>query len=155
MGEWEGYLNTEEPQFQLLEDLIPSLMKSRETKSSYININLVIAWTLEKIRSVRYHVNSLRAARCRNLFSNLNKKSKNQISFLEHVYLSPGQYNCRERAPISFCPPCPFFWREFCLRGLGSHDHFKTVLIFLRRRRVLYKDIKIYKFKYIHFSFTI
>lgn len=38
--------------FQLLGDLIPSLMKWRETKSSYININLVFAWTLEKILAI-------------------------------------------------------------------------------------------------------
>lgn len=64
---------------QLLGDLIPSLMKWRETKSSYININLVFAWTLEKILAVMYHINSLRAARCSNSFLILNFSKKSNI----------------------------------------------------------------------------
>lgn len=53
LAEWEGYLNLEGLRFQLLGDLIPSLMimKLWETKSSYININLLIAWTREQIWS--------------------------------------------------------------------------------------------------------
>lgn len=74
--------------FQLLGDLIPSLMKWRETKSSYININLVFAWTLEKI--LAYHINSLRAARCSNSFLILTNVPKNQISFLERIFLTPS-----------------------------------------------------------------
>lgn len=76
--------------FQLLGDLIPSLMKWRETKSSYININLVFAWTLEKILAVTYHINSLRAARCSNSFLILTNFPKNQISFLERIFLTPS-----------------------------------------------------------------
>lgn len=62
----------------------------RETKSSYININLVFAWTLEKILAVTYHINSLRAARCSNSFLILTNFPKNQISFLERIFLTPS-----------------------------------------------------------------
>lgn len=44
----------------------------REIKLSYININLVFVWILEKILVVMYYINSLRVVRCLNLFLILN-----------------------------------------------------------------------------------
>lgn len=99
--------------FQLLGDLIPSLMKWRETKSSYININLVFAWTLEKILAVTYHINSLRAARCSNSFLILTNFPKNQISFLERIFLTPSNTFLESIfsriCPFHFVPRTYFF----------------------------------------------
>lgn len=85
----------------------------RETKSSYININLVFAWTLEKILAVTYHINSLRAARCSNSFLILNFFSKKSNIVSRTHIPDPEQYICREHlkqnVPVSFCSPYLFF----------------------------------------------
>lgn len=85
----------------------------RETKSSYININLVFAWTLEKILAVTYHINSLRAARCSNSFLILICfPKKSNIVSRTHIP-DPEQYICREHlqqnVSVSFCSPYLFF----------------------------------------------
>lgn len=84
----------------------------RETKSSYININLVFAWTLEKILAVTYHINKLRAARCSNSFLILNFSKKSNIVSRTHIP-DPEQYICREHlkqnVPVFFVPHTYFF----------------------------------------------